>query len=182
VSSLRGAVHTEAAFRASRERGTEGLVLKEPGSPYQPGHRGKQWLKYKKELTTLDTLDCLVVVVEWGNGKRAGLLSDYTFAVRGEGGQLLTIGKAYNGLTDLELKEMTQYFLEHKVRDLGWQIEVEPKIVVEVAFNSIQESARHASGYALRFPRIKRIRWDKGPEDIDTLATARKIYEEEVKT
>jgi DNA ligase-1 len=168
---------TETAFRSARERGAEGLVLKEPASPYQPGHRGKQWLKMKKELTTLD---CLVVAVEWGNGKRAGLLSDYTFAVRGERDRLLTIGKAYNGLTDRELKEMTAWFLSHKVRDLGWQMEVEPKIVVEVAFNSIQESARHSSGYALRFPRIKGIRWEKNPEEIDSLETVRNIYEEEV--
>lgn len=169
---------TEAAFRSARERGTEGLVLKEPASPYQPGHRGKQWLKMKKELTTLD---CLVVAVEWGNGKRAGLLSDYTFAVRGENSRLLTIGKAYNGLTDRELKEMTSWFLAHKIRDLGWQLEVEPKIVVEVAFNSIQKSARHTSGYALRFPRIKGIRWEKSPEEIDSLEVVRRIYEEEVK-
>ncbi|MCX5971068.1 MAG: ATP-dependent DNA ligase [Coprothermobacterota bacterium] len=170
---------TEAAFRSARERGTEGLVLKEPASPYQPGHRGKQWLKLKKELTTLD---CLVVAVEWGNGKRAGLLSDYTFAVHGEDGGLLTIGKAYNGLTDRELKEMTAWFLAHKTRDLGWQLEVEPKIVVEVAFNSIQESARHSSGYALRFPRIKGIRWEKSPEEIDSLEVVRRIYVEEVKS
>ena len=169
---------TEDAFRLARERGTEGLVLKEPASPYQPGHRGKQWLKMKKELTTLD---CLVVAVEWGNGKRAGLLSDYTFAVRGEDNRLLTIGKAYNGLTDRELKEMTAWFLAHKTKDLGWQMEVEPKIVVEVAFNSIQESARHSSGYALRFPRIKAIRQEKSPEEIDSLEVVRKIYEEEVK-
>ncbi len=161
------------AFNNARERGNEGLMLKEIRSLYSPGSRGKQWLKFKKELTTLD---CLIVTVEWGHGKRAGLLSDYTFAVKGHGGDLLTIGKAYSGLTDREIKSMTAWFLEHCLQDEGWRLQVEPKIVVEIAFNQIQRSPRHTSGFALRFPRIKRIRDDKLPEEIDTIETVEKFF------
>jgi DNA ligase-1 len=173
---VENAEEVESAFRASRNRGNEGLVLKEPTSIYTPGKRGKQWLKYKKELTTLD---CIVVAAEWGHGKRAGLLSDVVFAVRDEQNQLRIIGKAYSGLTDQEIGQMTIWFLAHKIRDEGWRITVQPEVVIEVAFNQIQKSNRHDSGFALRFPRIKRIRQDKAPEEIDTLETARRIYETE---
>lgn len=164
----------ENVFKDSLQRGNEGLVLKDPRSYYLPGKRGRQWLKYKKGL---DTLDCLVVAVEWGHGKRAGLLSDYTFAVRGEKGEYLNVGKAFSGLTDEEIKSLTDWFLKHKLRDLGWKIEVEPKIVVEVTFNGIQKSSRHQSGFALRFPRILRLREDKSPQEIDTIEKVREIYE-----
>jgi DNA ligase-1 len=173
---VENAAEVESAFQASRQRGNEGLVLKEPASVYTPGKRGKQWLKYKKELTTLD---CIVVAAEWGHGKRAGLLSDVVFAVRDEHDQLRTIGKAYSGLTDQEIGQMTAWFLAHQIRDEGWRIVVQPDVVIEVAFNRIQQSHRHDSGYALRFPRIKRIRQDKAPGEIDTLETARRIYETE---
>lgn len=173
---VENAEEVESAFQASRNRGNEGLVLKEPTSVYTPGKRGKQWLKYKKELTTLD---CIVVAAEWGHGKRAGCLSDVVFAVRDEQNQLRTIGKAYSGLTDQEIQQMTAWFLAHKIRDEGWRITVQPEVVIEVAFNQIQKSNRHDSGFALRFPRIKRIRQDKAPWEIDTLETARRIYETE---
>jgi DNA ligase-1 len=173
---VENAEEVESAFQASRNRGNEGLVLKEPTSVYTPGKRGKQWLKYKKELTTLD---CIVVAAEWGHGKRAGLLSDVVFAVRDEQNQLRIIGKAYSGLTDQEIQQMTAWFLAHKIRDEGWRITVQPEVVIEVAFNQIQKSNRHDSGFALRFPRIKRIRQDKAPQEIDTLETARRIYETE---
>lgn len=166
------------AFREAQARGNEGLVLKEKKSFYLPGRRGKQWLKFKKELTTLD---CVVVAVEWGHGKRAGLLSDYTFAVKGRGGSLLIIGKAYSGLSDREIKSMTAWFLEHCLQDEGWRLQVEPKIVVEIAFNQIQRSSRHTSGFALRFPRIKKIREDKSPEEIDTIERVEKIFYEGAK-
>lgn len=165
----------EEAFKKSRERGNEGLVLKDPNSRYSPGKRGKQWLKYKKELSTLD---CVVVKAEWGHGKRAGLLSDLTFAVKGKGGKLLTIGKAFSGLTDSEIKELTSWFKEHALEDFKWGFKVEPKIVLEIAFSGIQRSARHESGYALRFPRIKGIRRDKTPEEISTIEEVEMIFKE----
>lgn len=162
----------EEIFAAARERGNEGLMIKDVNSPYTPGRRGKSWLKLKKELATLDVV---VTAVEWGHGKRNKVLSDYTFAVR-DGEQLLNVGKAYSGLTDAEIAEMTEWFLGHTVDDQGFRRTVEPKIVLEVAFNNMMRSSRHESGYALRFPRILRIRTDKSPEEIDTLETVKEIF------
>ena len=171
-----------ARFEAARERGNEGLMLKRADSPYAPGRRGKWWLKLKRELSTLDVA---VVAVEWGNGKRAGVLSDYTFAVRGDDGRLQTIGKAYSGLTDAEIAELTPWFRDHRLpieqqreKARAHEIPVEPKIVLEVAFDVIQESDLHESGFSLRFPRIVRIRDDKPPEEIDTIERVREIYRE----
>jgi DNA ligase-1 len=163
----------ETAFLAARERGNEGLMAKDPSSFYTPGRRGLSWIKLKKDFATLDVA---VVAVEYGHGRRNKVLSDYTFAVRDESSSaLLPIGKAYSGLTDVEIEELTTRFLNLAVSRRGNRIEVEPAIVIEVAFDSIQESGRHASGLALRFPRIKRIRWDKTVRDIDTLAAARRL-------
>jgi len=163
----------EEIFLAARQRGNEGLMIKDLTSPYTPGRRGKSWLKLKKELATLDVV---VTAVEWGHGKRNKVLSDYTFAVR-NGDELLNVGKAYSGLTDAEIAEMTQWFLNHTIEDQGYRRTVEPKIVLEVAFNNMMRSGRHASGYALRFPRILRIRTDKSVDQIDTLDAVREIYE-----
>ncbi|HEY6676579.1 MAG TPA: ATP-dependent DNA ligase, partial [Terrimicrobium sp.] len=173
VEPVRDAAAIEKAFAAARERGNEGLLAKDPTSSYTPGRRGLAWIKLKKEFATLDVA---VVAVEYGNGRRSKVLSDYTFAVRDDSGdQLLTIGKAYSGLTDAEIQELTDLFLSIAISRLGNRIEVEPKVIIEVAFDSIQKSSRHASGLALRFPRIKRIRGDKTVRDIDTLATARRL-------
>lgn len=167
------AEHLEEIFEQARERGNEGLMVKDIESPYLPGRRGKSWLKLKRELATLDVV---VTAVEWGHGKRIKVLSDYTFAVR-EGEKLLNVGKAYSGLTDAEIAEMTQWFLQHTLEDQGFRRVVEPRIVLEVAFNNVMKSDRHASGYALRFPRIVRIRTDKTREEIDTLENVKEIYE-----
>jgi DNA ligase-1 len=128
----------------------------------------------------LATLDVVVTAVEYGHGKRIGVLSDYTFAVR-DGERLVNIGKAYSGLTDVEIAEMTKWFLEHTVEDQGFHLIVEPKIVLEVAFNNMMRSDRHQSGYALRFPRIVRIRTDKPPDEVDTVQRAREIFERQTK-
>jgi len=162
----------ETLFTAARNRGNEGLVIKDPASLYTPGRRGQSWLKMKRELATLDVV---VTAVEYGHGKRIGVLSDYTFAVW-DGERLANIGKAYSGLTDAEIAKMTQWFLAHKVSERGLRLEVEPKIVLEVAFNNMMRSTRHESGYALRFPRIVRLRPDKRPEDADTIETVKEIY------
>jgi DNA ligase-1 len=162
-------------FEAAQARGNEGLMIKDPESAYTPGRRGKSWLKLKRELATLDVV---VTAVEYGHGRRIGVLSDYTFAVR-DGDRLLNIGKAYSGLTDAEIAEMTKWFLEHTVEDQGFRLVVEPKIVLEVAFNNMMRSDRHKSGYALRFPRIVRIRTDKPPEEADTIERVREIYEKQ---
>lgn len=172
-------------FEAARRRGNEGLMLKRVDAPYAPGRRGKWWLKLKRELSTLDVA---VVAVEWGHGKRAGVLSDYTFAVRGDDGGLATIGKAYSGLTDAEIAELTPWFLDHRLgpeqqreKARAWEIPVQPTIVLEVAFDVIQKSDLHESGFSLRFPRIVRIRDDKPVEEIDTLERVRELYDEMLK-
>lgn len=162
----------QAVFRRSRDLGYEGLVVKDPASPYAMGKRGSGWVKLKEEL---DTLDVVIVAAEYGHGKRAGVISDYTFAVR-DGDRLKTVGKAYSGLTDEEIAEMTSRLKEITVKDFGYRRQVKPEIVVEVAFDSVQRSERHDGGYALRFPRIKRIRADKSPAEIDTIEKVERIF------
>lgn len=166
-------------FDAARARGNEGLMIKDPRSSYKPGKRGREWLKLKRALATLDVV---VTSVEVGHGKRRSLLSDYTFAVRRseDDPELLNVGKAYSGLTDVELAELTEWFRAHTLQEFahGRVRIVEPKIVLEVTFDRVQESKRHKSGYALRFPRILRLRDDKSPEEIDTLDTVRRIARE----
>jgi DNA ligase 1 len=162
----------ERYFEQAMARGNEGLMIKDLQSPYMPGRRGRWWLKLKRELATLDVV---VTAAEFGHGKRIHVLSDYTFAVR-KGEELVNIGKAYSGLTDTEIAELTKWFLAHTTADQGHLREVEPKIVLEVAFNAIMRSDRHGSGFALRFPRIVRVRQDKLPEEIDTVQQVEQIY------
>jgi DNA ligase-1 len=176
LASADSADALEAAFSEARARRNEGLMVKDPQSPYSPGRRGYGWLKMKKALATID---CVVVGVEVGHGKRHGVLSDYTFAVRDEANdRLVTIGKAYSGLTDAEIAEMTRWFEAHTISRHGRYRVVEPSVVVEVAFDVILRSARHKSGFALRFPRISRLRTDKPATEADTLATVTRLFEE----
>jgi DNA ligase-1 len=176
LARARSVDEIEQAFEAARGRRNEGLMVKDPASAYTPGRRGYGWLKLKKALATLD---CVVVGVEAGHGKRHGVLSDYTFAVRDEvAGGLATIGKAYTGLTDAELAELSRWFETHTLSRHGRYRLVEPGVVVEVAFDVIMRSARHASGFALRFPRIARVRDDKTVDEIDTLATVERLWRE----
>jgi DNA ligase 1 len=162
----------DRAYDEARARGNEGVMLKAMASTYQPGRRGLAWLKLKRELATLDVV---VTGAEFGHGKRVGMLSDYTFAVR-DGNELKNVGKAYSGLTDAEILELTRYFKEHTIEEFGGFRTVEPLMVLEVAFNNVMRSDRHSSGFALRFPRILRIRNDKPVEEIDTLARVEEIY------
>jgi DNA ligase-1 len=166
----------DAEFDAARARGNEGLMIKDPRSSYKPGKRGREWLKLKRALATLDVV---VTSVEVGHGKRRHLLSDYTFAVRRseEDPELLNVGKAYSGLTDAELAELTEWFRAHTLQEFahGRVRVVEPKIILEVTFDRVQESRRHKSGYALRFPRILRLREDKSVAEIDTLDAVRAL-------
>jgi DNA ligase-1 len=165
-------IELEPLFVEASLRRNEGLMLKAADSAYVPGKRGMSWLKWKKALATLDVV---VTSVEFGHGRRRDVLSDYTFAIRNDG-ELLNIGKAYSGLTDAEILQMTEFFKNHTTQDFGRFRLVEPVVVIEVAFNGIQKSGRHKSGFALRFPRIVRIRTDKRVHDIDTLEAVEKIY------
>lgn len=165
-------------FAHARARGNEGLMIKSPDSLYKPGRRGREWLKLKRAIATLDVA---VTAVEVGHGKRRNLLSDYTFAVRrsAEDDELLNIGKAYSGLTDRELTELTEWFKNNTLKEFahGRVRVVEPSIVIEVTFDKVQPSNRHKSGFALRFPRILRLRPDKTTAEIDTLDTVKRLVE-----
>lgn len=172
VHCVASAEEIEVDFLAARRRGNEGLIAKDPASAYTPGRRGKSWLKLKKAFATLDVV---VVKVEQGHGKRSHVLSDYTFAVKDETQALRVIGKAYSGLTDAEIEILTEHFTQTTLSENGRVRTVVPDTVLEIAFDSIQASKRHDSGLALRFPRIKAIRRDKKPEEIDTLAYAQKL-------
>jgi len=180
ISPLRlveSAEDIDRAYADARARSNEGVMLKAVGSVYQPGRRGLAWVKLKRELATLDVV---VTGAEFGHGKRAGILSDYTFAVRGAGGELLNVGKAYSGLTDAEIAEMSAWMMQHTLKDEGFFRTVEPLMVLEVAFNNIMRSGRHASRFALRFPRILRIRTDKPVAEIDTVERVEEIYQSQV--
>jgi DNA ligase-1 len=171
----------DRAYAAARARSNEGVMIKDANSVYQPGRRGLAWVKLKRELATLDVV---ITGAEFGHGKRAGLLSDYTFAVRGPGfaqtGELLNVGKAYSGVTDAEIYELTAFLKAHTLEDQGHFRTVEPLIILEVAFNNIMRSSRHASGFALRFPRILRLRPDKPLAEIDTVERVEEIYQSQV--
>jgi len=164
----------EKEFKNAMADDHEGLIAKKSDSLYQPGRRGQAWKKLKG---VMPTLDCVVIAAQQGHGKRSGVLSDYTFAVRDEkSGDLRTLGKAYSGLTDDEIEELTDHFQRTTVEKLTRRVvKVEPTIVLEIAFDKIRPSKRHDSGLALRFPRIKAIRRDKTPNEIDTLQTAQKL-------
>ncbi len=170
----------DQAYRDARARANEGVMIKDARSAYLPGRRGLSWLKLKRELATLDVV---ITGAEYGHGRRAGLLSDYTFAVRGpraangEPAELLNVGKAYSGVTDAEIAELTEWLKAHTLEDQGYFRTVEPLRVLEVAFNNIMRSDRHASGFALRFPRIIRVRDDKPADEIDTLERVEEIYQ-----
>ena len=164
----------ETAFEAARAAGNEGLIAKAVDSPYTPGRRGKLWIKLKKALATLDVV---IVGAEWGHGRRAKVLSDYTFAVRASESDptLLTVGKAYNGLTDAEILALTGRLEGLIVQRFGRYQQVRPEVVLEVTFDVVQRSTRHKAGYALRFPRIVRVRDDKPATEVDTLARVRAL-------
>lgn len=173
VFEAREAADLDALFESARATGHEGLMVKNPASTYAPGRRGGAWIKLKKQFATLDVV---VVAAEYGHGKRRAVLSDYTFAVRDDAtGAPVVIGKAYSGLTDAEIAALTDEFLTLEISRSGNKLAVEPRIVLEVAFDAIRESARHASGLALRFPRILRIRRDKAADEIDTVSSARRL-------
>jgi len=178
VTPVTTAQEIDRAFCTARDCRNEGLVLKDPDSLYSPGRRGQAWLKLK---THLPTFDCVVTFAETGHGKRRGSLSDYTFAVwdrdpSDPDARLVNIGKAYSGVTDAEILQLTELFTESTIQQWGPVRQVTPKVVLEVACDQIQKSARHDSGYALRFPRIKRIRWDKKPKDADRLEWVIEVY------
>ena len=174
VRHASSAADLDRAYASARDRGNEGVMIKASRSAYQPGRRGISWVKLKR---TLDTLDVVITGAEYGNGRKSQFLSDYTFAVRDADGSLKNVGKAYSGVTDAEIAELTEWLKAHTLQDYGHFRTVEPLTILEVAFNNIMRSDRHASGFALRFPRILQIRRDKPLDEIDTVARVEEIYQ-----
>jgi DNA ligase-1 len=153
--------------------GHEGVMAKDLSSAYIPGSRGKRWFKVKRA----ETVDCVVVAVDWGSGRRRGWLSNYHLAVRDDAGGFAPVGKTFKGLTDEELRAMTARFQALKVDDDGYTVTLRPQVVVEVAYNEIQRSPIYLSGFALRFARVTRLRDDKAPHQATTLGELRELYE-----
>jgi DNA ligase-1 len=167
-----GQAFAEAAYRD----GHEGVMAKDLHSAYSPGVRGKSWLKLKHVIS----LDLVVVAADWGYGRRHGWLSNYHLAARdAESGEYLVVGKTFKGLTDAGFQAMTERLLALERSREGGTVFVQPRVVVEVLFNEIQESSQYKSGLALRFARVSRVREVKPPVEADTIQTLRRLYEQQ---
>jgi len=169
----------EALWAGARETGIEGLMLKRRMSPYIAGRPKGHWYKWKRAPLMIDAV---LMYAQRGSGKRSSYYSDYTFGAwrEGENGtlELVPVGKSYFGFTDEELKQLDSFVRSHTVDSFGPVRQVEPKLVFEVAFDSVNRSTRHKSGVAMRFPRIHRIRWDKPAAEADTLETVKSMIVE----
>ncbi|MDF2763248.1 MAG: ATP-dependent ligase [Rhodospirillales bacterium] len=164
----------KALREGARENGIEGLMLKRRDSPYLAGRPKGHWFKWKRGALTADTV---LMYAQRGSGKRSSYYSDYTFGAWRDGA-LVPVGKAYFGFTDEELRQLDNWVRNHTTNRFGPVREVEPKLVLEVAFDSVHRSTRHRSGIAMRFPRVHRIRWDKPAEEADRVETLEKMVVE----
>ncbi|OQC51584.1 MAG: DNA ligase [Euryarchaeota archaeon ADurb.Bin023] len=166
-------------YDKSVNEGHEGIIIKDYLSQYQPGARGKKWLKIKR---TLETLDLVIIGAEWGEGRRKKWLSSLLLGIRDEEGSFLPIGKVATGLSDELFNEITEQLTPLILEENGKTVTLVPKIVVEVLYDEMQHSPKYESGFALRFPRVLRIRDDKDAYDSDTISRAYEIYESQEKT
>src|SRR5262249_20667496 len=164
-------------FARSVAAGHEGIMAKDLRSAYEPGGRGKRWFKVKEP----ETVDCVIIAVDRGSGRRVGWLSNYHLGVR-DGESFAHVGKTFKGFTDRQFAEMTERLQSLAVDDDGYTVTVRPEVVVEVAFNEIQKSPTYPSGFALRFARITRVRDDKAPGQATTLEELRALYERQFAT
>jgi DNA ligase-1 len=166
------------AFRdAALAAGHEGVMAKDLASPYEPGGRGKRWFKVK----AVETVDCVIIAVDRGSGRRQGWLSNYHLGVR-DGDGFADVGKTFKGFTDAQFAAMTERLWTLATADDGYTVRVRPEVVVEVEYNEIQKSPTYPSGLALRFARIARVREDKGPGHVTTLGELRGLYERQFQT
>ena len=155
----------------SRENNSEGLMLKQKNSHYHSGRKKGDWWKWKVDALTIDAV---LIYAQKGSGRRSGYYTDYTFAVKKED-QLVTIAKAYSGLTDKEIMEVSKFVTKNSLEKFGPVRTVKPELVFEIAFEGIGYSNRHKSGVALRFPRIVRWRRDKKVDEIDDIEEVKKL-------
>ena len=169
------APEARAFYERTLERGHEGVMVKALDAPYEAGRRGAGWLKVKRART----LDLVVLAAEWGHGRRRGWLSNLHLGARdAASGTFVMLGKTFKGLTDELLAWQTEQLLKRELRRDEWTVYVRPELVVEIAFNDLQESSQYPGGMALRFARVKGYRPDKRPQDADSLDTVREIYEQ----
>ena len=165
---------TEEIYRQALAAGHEGLILKNPSSVYAPGKRGKNWLKIKP---VMETLDLVVIGAKWGEGRRASFLGSYRLGCRDTAtGNLLDMGFVATGITDEALAELTDMFRELILLEKGMEVEIKPAVIFEVAYEEIQRSPNYSSGYALRFPRMVAVRDDKSLEEADSLERVVSLY------
>jgi DNA ligase-1 len=169
------AAEARAFYDNALAQGHEGVMAKAPEAPYEAGRRGSAWLKVKRART----LDLVVLAAEWGHGRRRGWLSNLHLGARDPASHsFVMLGKTFKGLTDVLLEWQTREFLQREVRRDEWTVYLRPELVVEIAFNDLQESSQYPAGMALRFARVKGYRPDKRPEQADTLDTVRQIFEQ----
>ncbi len=169
----------EEIYHQALDAGHEGVMMKNPNSPYIPGKRGKHWLKLKP---VMENLDLVVVGGEWGEGKRSHVISSFELACLDEHGRLLRVGKVATGFTDEELEELTELFKPLIEYQEGKKVRFQPKYIFEVAYQEIQKSPKYESGFALRFPRFVRLREDKSVEEADTIERIARLYEAQFKS
>jgi len=165
----------KAFYDGALAQGHEGVMAKAMNAPYESGRRGAGWLKVKRART----LELVVLAAEWGHGRRKGWLSNLHLGARDpRSGEFVMLGKTFKGLTDEVLEWQTKEFLARETGRDDWTVRVRPELVVEIAFNDLQESPHYPAGLALRFARVKGYRPDKRPDEADTIDTVRRIYEE----
>jgi DNA ligase-1 len=162
-------------FQAAVKAGQEGIMVKDPDAVYVPGRRTNNWMKLKPAF---ETLDVVIVGGIWGSGRRRGLLSSLIIAIRDAKDELLTVGKVGTGFSEETLRDLTDRLKPLIITELGHNVEIEPKIVIEVDFQDIQKTNRYRAGYVLRIPRFKRERPDKSINEADDLARLRKLYDQ----
>ena len=171
------AEEAERFYQEALAAGHEGVMAKALDAPYEAGRRGAGWLKVKRART----LDLVVLAAEWGHGRRRGWLSNLHLGARDPStGAFVMLGKTFKGLTDATLAWQTEQFLKRETSRDEWTVHLRPELVVEIAFNDLQESSQYPGGLALRFARVKGYRPDKRSEEADTIDTVRRIYQESI--
>ena len=163
----------EKFYQQALDAGVEGVIVKNLKSPYKPGHRVGYGYKVKPEV---ETLDLVIIGAEWGEGRRTSWLSSFVLGIRGPNDEFLHVGKLGTGLTDKDLEKLTSSLKSDIVEEKGKEVKLRPKIVVEVGYQEIQKSTNYSSGFALRFPRLIRIRDDRAPGDADSIARLEALY------
>jgi DNA ligase-1 len=175
-------IKAEKFYKESLKVGNEGVIVKNLKTIYQPGRRVGGWVKIK---SIMETLELTITGAEWGEGKRASWLSSFTLACKKDS-EFLEVGKVGTGIKEkdeegITFKQLTKLLKPSIIRQEGKTVKIKPNLVVEIAYEEIQKSPTYSSGYALRFPRVLRIRYDRSIKDIDTIDRIKEIYSKQIK-